>query len=77
MKPVFDLDALNQEIALERDRLKDFKWSADEYRCLCKLLTRLRYHTNEDAKKNTKLRSMTFNQKKSKKYLQNNISIPV
>jgi len=77
MKPVFDLDALRQEIALERERLKDFKWSADEYRCLCKLLTRLRYHTNEDAKKNTKLRSMTFNQKKSKKYLQNNISIPV
>jgi len=77
MKPVFDLDALNQEIALERDRLKDFKWSADEYRVLCKLLTRLRYHTNDDAKKNTKLRSMTFNQKKSKKYLQNNISIPV
>ena len=61
IRPPFDLDALNQEIALERERLKDFKWSADEYRVLCKLLTKLRYHTNDDAKKLTKLRSKTFN----------------
>ena len=64
MKQSFDLDALNQEIALERERLKDFKWSADEYRVLCKLLTRLRYHTNDDAKKLTKLRSKTYNKNK-------------
>lgn len=64
MKKPFDLDALNQEIALERERLKDFKWSADEYRVLCKLLTRLRYHTNDDAKKLTKLRSKTYNKNK-------------
>jgi len=55
MKQPFDVDALNQEIALERERLKDFKWSADEYRVLCKLLTRLRYHTNDDAKKINKI----------------------
>jgi len=64
MKQPFDVDALNQEIALERERLKDFKWSADEYRVLCKLLTRLRYHTNDDAKKLTKLRSKTYNKNK-------------
>lgn len=64
IRPPFDLDALNQEIALERERLKDFKWSAVEYRVLCKLLTRLRYHTNDDAKKLTKLRSKTYNKNK-------------
>jgi len=64
IKQPFDLDALNKEIALERERLKDFKWSADEYRVLCKLLTRLRYHTNEDAKKLTKLHSKTYNKNK-------------
>jgi hypothetical protein len=64
MKQPFDLDALNQEIALERERLKDIRWSADEYRVLCKLLTRLRYHTNDDAKKLTKLRSKTYNKNK-------------
>ena len=72
-RPLFNLDALNQEIALERERLKNFKWSREEYKCLCKLLTRLRYNTNENAKKNTKLRSKTYN--KNKLDLERSISI--
>ena len=68
-KTPFDLEALNQEIATERERIKDkriknIKYTPEDYKVLCKLLTRLRYNTNEDAKELTKLRSKTFNKKK-------------
>jgi hypothetical protein len=71
MKPIFDLQALEDEIALERLRIKSIKYSPENYGVLCKLLTKLKYHTNDDTKNATILRSKKFNLKKKNALTQN------
>ena len=61
MKKTFDLDKLNDEIETERQHLANLSSNERNYNELCRMLTKLKYHTSKETRQNTINRAVIHN----------------
>ena len=61
MKKTFDLDKLNDEIETERQHLANLSSNERNYNGLCRMLTKLKYHTSKETRQNTINRAIIHN----------------
>ena len=61
MKKTIDLDKLNNEIETERQHLANLSSNERNYNELCRMLTKLKYHTSKETRQNTINRAVIHN----------------
>lgn len=61
MKKDFDLEKLNKEIEAERLHLANLSSNERNYNGLCRMLTKLKYHTSKETRQNTINRAVIHN----------------
>lgn len=61
MKKAFDLDKLNKEIETERQNLANLSSNQRNYNELCRMLTKLKYHTSKETRQKTINRAVIHN----------------
>jgi len=72
-----NIEHLNDEIELERQKIALVPFADRNYKVLCRLLTKLKYHSNPEARLNTITRATAFNNelKYAKSLLTNTIQV--
>jgi len=61
MKKAFDVDNLKKEIETERQNLANLSSNERNYNELCRMLTKLKYHTSKETRQNTINRAVIHN----------------
>ena len=61
MKKAFDVDKLKKEIETERQNLANLSSNERNYNELCRMLTKLKYHTSKETRQNTINRAIIHN----------------